>query len=129
MPLIRRQPCVFSGHRLLRNLKLQKINALKKLKINYLLIGIAVFLRGIARIVALLISVALIGLNPLILMPVWLFGVALWRIVRQPQVHTSMLAAVLLTALFPVFYLCGHNGPFVPRRTGSRNHWFVKVRP
>jgi hypothetical protein len=34
----RRQPCVFSGHRPLRNLKLQKINALKKLKINYLLI-------------------------------------------------------------------------------------------
>ncbi|WP_374702392.1 hypothetical protein, partial [Klebsiella pneumoniae] len=24
MPHIRRQPCVFSGHRLLRNLKLQK---------------------------------------------------------------------------------------------------------
>ncbi len=39
MPHIRRQPCVFSGHRLLRNLKLQKINSLKKLKINYLLIG------------------------------------------------------------------------------------------
>ncbi|WP_431309832.1 hypothetical protein, partial [Klebsiella pneumoniae] len=27
MPHIRRQPCVFSGHRLLRNLKLQKINS------------------------------------------------------------------------------------------------------
>ncbi|MDM7181557.1 hypothetical protein QUH49_03180, partial [Klebsiella pneumoniae] len=40
MPHIRRKPCVFSGHRLLRNLKLQKINSLKKLKINYLLIGI-----------------------------------------------------------------------------------------
>ncbi|WP_257965255.1 hypothetical protein, partial [Klebsiella pneumoniae] len=44
MPHIRRQPCVFSGHRLLRNLKLQKINSLKKLKINYLLIGIVTLL-------------------------------------------------------------------------------------
>ncbi|WP_369290329.1 membrane-bound lytic murein transglycosylase MltF [Klebsiella quasipneumoniae] len=48
MPLIRRQPCVFSGHRLLRNLKLQKINALKKLKINYLLIGIVTLLLAAA---------------------------------------------------------------------------------
>ncbi|CTQ13190.1 putative transglycosylase [Klebsiella variicola] len=48
MPHIRRQPCVFSGHRLLRNLKLQKINALKKLKINYLLIGIVTLLLAAA---------------------------------------------------------------------------------
>jgi hypothetical protein len=47
MPLIRRQPCVF-GHRLLRNLKLQKINYLKKLKINYLLIGIVTLLLAAA---------------------------------------------------------------------------------
>lgn len=38
----------FSGHRLLRNLKLQKINALKKLKINYLLIGIVTLLLAAA---------------------------------------------------------------------------------
>ncbi|AKE74745.1 Slt family transglycosylase [Klebsiella pneumoniae] len=48
MPHIRRQPCVFSGHRLLRNLKLQKINSLKKLKINYLLIGIVTLLLAAA---------------------------------------------------------------------------------
>ncbi len=38
----------FSGHRLLRNLKLQKINSLKKLKINYLLIGIVTLLLAAA---------------------------------------------------------------------------------
>lgn len=48
MPHIRRQPCVFSGHRLLRNLKLQKINSLKKLKINYLLIGVVTLLLAAA---------------------------------------------------------------------------------
>ena len=48
MPHIRRQPCVFSGHRLLRNLKLQKINSLKKLKINYLFIGILALLLAVA---------------------------------------------------------------------------------
>jgi membrane-bound lytic murein transglycosylase F len=48
MPLIRRQPFTFSGHNLLRNPKLQKINYLKKLKINYLLIGIVTLLLAAA---------------------------------------------------------------------------------
>ncbi|MBZ4241381.1 hypothetical protein LAN32_23405, partial [Mycobacterium tuberculosis] len=38
----------FFRHRLLRNLKLQKINSLKKLKINYLLIGIVTLLLAAA---------------------------------------------------------------------------------
>ena len=48
MPLNPRQPFTFSGHNLLRNPKLQKINYLKKLKINYLLIGIVTLLLAAA---------------------------------------------------------------------------------
>lgn len=48
MPLIHRQPFTFSGHSLLRNTELQKINYLKKLKINYLLIGIVTLLLAAA---------------------------------------------------------------------------------
>lgn len=48
MPLIPGQPFTFSGHNLLRNAKLQKINYLKKLKINYLLIGIVTLLLAAA---------------------------------------------------------------------------------
>ncbi len=48
MPLIPRQPFTYSGHSLLRNPKLQKINYLKKLKINYLLIGIVTLLLAAA---------------------------------------------------------------------------------
>ncbi|MGE0968708.1 membrane-bound lytic murein transglycosylase MltF (plasmid) [Klebsiella sp. WOUb02] len=48
MPHIHRQPFTFSGHSLLRNTELQKINHLKKLKINYLLIGIVTLLLAAA---------------------------------------------------------------------------------
>ena len=48
MPLNLRQPFTFSGYTQLRNSTLQKINYLKKLKINYLLIGIVTLLLAAA---------------------------------------------------------------------------------
>ncbi|TCW18174.1 membrane-bound lytic murein transglycosylase F [Raoultella sp. BIGb0138] len=48
MPLIHRLSFYFSAHSLLRNTELQKINSLKKLKINYLLIGIVTLLLAAA---------------------------------------------------------------------------------
>ncbi|TLV17488.1 membrane-bound lytic murein transglycosylase MltF [Klebsiella indica] len=48
MPLIQQQAFIFSAHNLLRIRTLQKINHLKKLKINYLLIGIVTLLLAAA---------------------------------------------------------------------------------
>ncbi|KDF21520.1 membrane-bound lytic murein transglycosylase F [Klebsiella aerogenes MGH 61] len=48
MPLNLRQPFTFSGYIQLRNSTLQKINYLKKLKINYLLIGVVTLLLAAA---------------------------------------------------------------------------------
>lgn len=48
MPLIRGLSFYFSANSLLRNTELQKINSLKKLKINYLLIGIVTLLLAAA---------------------------------------------------------------------------------
>lgn len=48
MPLILRQPFTFSGFTQLRISTLQKINYLKKLKINYLLIGVVTLLLAAA---------------------------------------------------------------------------------
>ena len=48
MPLNLRQPFTFSGYTQLRNSTLQKINYLKKLKINYLLIGVVALLLAAA---------------------------------------------------------------------------------
>lgn len=48
MPLNLRQPFTFSGYTQLRNSTLQKINYLKKLKINYLLIGVITLLLAAA---------------------------------------------------------------------------------
>ncbi|WP_325080058.1 membrane-bound lytic murein transglycosylase MltF [Klebsiella aerogenes] len=48
MPLNLRQPFTFTGYTQLRNSTLQKINYLKKLKINYLLIGVVTLLLAAA---------------------------------------------------------------------------------
>ncbi|HDH0697835.1 TPA: membrane-bound lytic murein transglycosylase MltF [Klebsiella aerogenes] len=48
MPLNLRQPFTFPGYTQLRNSTLQKINYLKKLKINYLLIGVVTLLLAAA---------------------------------------------------------------------------------
>ncbi|KLF70191.1 membrane-bound lytic murein transglycosylase MltF [Klebsiella aerogenes] len=48
MPLNLRQPFTFSGYTQLRNSTLQRINYLKKLKINYLLIGVVTLLLAAA---------------------------------------------------------------------------------
>ncbi|HEM8654706.1 TPA: membrane-bound lytic murein transglycosylase MltF [Klebsiella aerogenes] len=48
MPLNLRQPFTFSGYTQLRNSTLHKINYLKKLKINYLLIGVVTLLLAAA---------------------------------------------------------------------------------
>ncbi|MGG8026436.1 membrane-bound lytic murein transglycosylase MltF [Klebsiella aerogenes] len=48
MPLNLRKPFTFSGYTQLRNSTLQKINYLKKLKINYLLIGVVTLLLAAA---------------------------------------------------------------------------------
>lgn len=48
MPLNLRQPFTFSGYTQLRNSTLQKINYLKKLKINYLLFGVVTLLLAAA---------------------------------------------------------------------------------
>jgi len=54
----------------------------------YALFGVALFAKGVARVVGLVALTWLAGLNVLLLMPAWLLGVALWHWLRSERACT-----------------------------------------
>jgi len=70
----------------------------------YALFAIAFFMRGVRRIGLLALGAWLVGVNILILLPVWLMGVALHRML-QGQVRLSPSAALGLTILPVAIYV------------------------
>lgn len=50
----------------------------------YALFAAAVYLRGAARILVIVCLVLLIGFRPLMLLPAWLLGVAVWKTIAAP---------------------------------------------
>lgn len=70
----------------------------------YLLFGIAVFARGWARIAGLALAGALAGPAILLLLPAWLLGVAVYRVVRR---ETAMSPVLLwsLAIVPPLIYV------------------------
>ncbi len=63
----------------------------------YLIFGAAIFLDGVKRVLALTVLCALVGLNVLLLMPIWLMGVWLWNLIKAGEVQFSPNAAWALT--------------------------------
>ncbi len=86
----------------------------------YALFGVALFMKGIARVVALAAIALCAGLNVLLLMPAWLMGVALWhwlRADRPARVGRTMGWALTLGG--PMAYLiCQCAG--VPEALGAQ---------
>lgn len=71
----------------------------------YALFGAAVFLTGALRLVCVLLLALVVGPNALLLMPAWLMGVWLLRLIRSdapPRLPPS--AALVLALLPPVLY-------------------------
>ncbi|MBI1181005.1 MAG: acyltransferase family protein [Alphaproteobacteria bacterium] len=71
----------------------------------YLLFAAAVFLPVRLRIAALAAGVVLAGPRALFLMPAWLLGVLLWRLIRNDRFALSRPAAWLLAVVPPVAYV------------------------
>jgi peptidoglycan/LPS O-acetylase OafA/YrhL len=68
----------------------------------YVLFGALVFLTGALRLVSVLLLALVVGPNALLLMPAWLVGVWLWRLIRSdPQPSLSPRGALAL-ALLPL---------------------------
>lgn len=70
----------------------------------YALFAAAFYLRGGWRALALVIMVPLFGIRPLLLLPIWLMGVLVWRAVRD-GVAITRPRAWLLTLAPPVLYV------------------------
>lgn len=74
----------------------------------YLLIGIAVFSTGARRLLLLAIVAVLVGLPVLLLMPAWLLGVWLHRLLRQPRaIRLGRVPALIFAAGAPACYALG----------------------
>ncbi|GAA6179810.1 hypothetical protein NBRC116594_12480 [Shimia sp. NS0008-38b] len=74
----------------------------------YALFGIALFMKGAARIALLLAVCLVVGVNVLILMPAWLLGVALWRRLRNGNaLSLSRPTGWALAIGGPALYLFG----------------------
>ena len=67
----------------------------------YALFAAAFYLRGMARVLVLVCLVLLVGFRPLMLLPAWLLGVAVWKTIAAPQFRLSPLLAWSFT-LAPV---------------------------
>ena len=65
----------------------------------YALFGIAIFLRGATRIVALVAIAVLVGINILLLMPAWLMGVWAWHRMRDGRFAADSRVVALLCAV------------------------------
>jgi peptidoglycan/LPS O-acetylase OafA/YrhL len=71
----------------------------------YALFAAAVFLTGALRLVVVLLFAFVVGLNPLLLMPAWLMGVWLWRLIRGDALaRLSPGTALMLAVLPPILY-------------------------
>lgn len=74
----------------------------------YALFGVALFTKGVARVVGLVALTWLAGLNVLLLMPAWLLGVALWHWLRSERACSfSRGMGWALALVGPSFYLAG----------------------
>ena len=67
----------------------------------YALFAAAFYLRGTARVLVLLCLVLLVGFRPLMLLPAWLLGVAVWKTVSTPRFRMPAVLAWIF-ALGPV---------------------------
>ena len=65
----------------------------------YLLLGVALYLRGWPRIALLVASVWLFGLSILLLLPTWLAGLGVWSLIRAGRVPRGRVVALILAAL------------------------------
>ncbi|MEM1200963.1 MAG: acyltransferase [Pseudomonadota bacterium] len=63
----------------------------------YLIFGAAIFLDGVKRVLAITVLCALVGMNVLLLMPIWLMGVWLWNVIKAGEVSFSRAVAWALT--------------------------------
>ncbi len=70
----------------------------------YALFGAAFFLRGPARIAIMLAVAVLIGPRPLLLLPVWLSGVVLWRLAAAGRLNLGAPLAWTFAVLPPLAY-------------------------
>ncbi len=76
----------------------------------YALFGVAIFARGIGRVLGVLALVALAGVNVMLLMPAWLAGVGLWYWLRLERTgHLSRGAGWMLAVGGPAVYLLGQS--------------------
>ncbi len=76
----------------------------------YILFAIAIYLTGLKRLTLLLICIVVLGLNILLLLPCWLFGVALYRVVRNGSPISTPGQFVLIwlpPAMYCLFLLTG----------------------
>lgn len=70
----------------------------------YIMFGLAIFLRGRRRAVALAAWALLVGPKILAYLPLWLLGVLTYRIIRQPIGNRRHLGAILFAA-GPLLYV------------------------
>jgi len=70
----------------------------------YLLFAVAFFLKGIARLLLIVLVACLVGPRVLLLMPAWLCGVYAWWLIKQGAAGMPKSTAVLLVLVGPIFY-------------------------
>lgn len=71
----------------------------------YVLFGAAFFLTGARRVLAVAAVALIVGIKVLLLLPVWLLGVALWMAMRRGgPVREPRLSMVVLAVAAPVIY-------------------------
>lgn len=70
----------------------------------YLIFAAALFLSGAKRILALAALAVIAGLKVLLLLPVWLLGVAILKMIRGRRLPTSAGACATMLLLPPVIY-------------------------
>ncbi|MEJ6392656.1 acyltransferase [Gymnodinialimonas sp. 2305UL16-5] len=87
----------------------------------YLLLGVALFMQGWRRIVALVCLAWLFGLGILVLLPAWLFGVFVWHRIRTGQRPRTVRIA-LLQAILPI------AGLIVAKLAGA-DHELLRMTP
>lgn len=68
----------------------------------YVLLGATVFLTGARRLAVVALVVLVVGLNALLLLPAWLMGVWLWRLIRSNAPRYLAPGIALPLALLPL---------------------------
>ena len=75
----------------------------------YAMFGAFVFLNGVARWLCLLLFALISGPAILLMLPVWLTGVLLWKVLQRDDLAISKSTAVLCMLLLPVAYVVGQD--------------------